>query len=584
MKKIIFKFSSLVLAALVMCAGLCGCFGEGEPPQKLDTPQVVIDGNGVAVWNAVDGAIYYAYVIGDGAEIPTTDCSVQLSENDTLKVKAVSGREGYADSDFSAPQTYHKEEIGAHDHTDVNADGACDRCGESVVAELSFYAVNDLHGKFMDSSTQPGVDEFTTYMKSLYADPIREEILLSSGDMWQGTAESLLNRGKLMTEWMNEVGFVSMTLGNHEFDWGSDVLTPNSELAEFPFLAINVRENGVMPAYCKASVVERGDVKVGIIGAIGDCLSSVSSEFRGGLRFETGSNLTNLVKNEATRLRTEENCDFIVYSIHDGSEDTAPSVTSVTDSDMGWYDSSLSNGFIDLVFEGHTHKQYTLQDEYGVYHMQGSSENRDVSCAELSFNTITGDFTVTPRHIGTGVYANSSLEDDPVVDELYGKYFPERDLYTPIGYTRSTRNSNTILNKVAELYYLKGCETWSEYEIVCGGGYLNARNPYNLYAGDVSYADIATVLPFDNEIVLGSIRGSDLIKFLNKRTSSGVKYTIYTTIETSQVSAGETYYIIVDSYTSTYRTNNITEVKRLGSGIYARDLLADYIRAGNWAK
>ncbi len=551
-----------ITAALLLAFCLGGCGGGGELP-KLATPEVSIADGGVAVWDAVEHAMYYEYIIGSEEPVAISECSLQLEEGDTIRVKAVSGDENFADSDYSPALTYHK--------------------GEYV--DLSIYAVNDLHGKFMDTGTQPGLDEFTTYYKNLVEDPAREEILISSGDMWQGTAESLLNKGQLMTEWMNDIGFSSMTLGNHEFDWGSDVLTPNSELAEFPFLAINVRENGKMPDYCQGStIVERGGLKVGIIGAIGDCLSSISSEFRDGLSFMTESTLTSLVKGEATRLREEEGCDLIVYSIHDGGEDASSGITSVKNSDMGWYDSSLSNGYVDLVFEGHTHKKYTLQDEYGVYHLQGSSENRDLSCADISFNTTTGEFTVTPRHIASGTYANSSLQDDPIVDTLYGKYFPERDLYSPIGSSRTTRNSTAILSKVAELYFEKGVEAWGKnYTIVCGGGFLNARNPYNIYAGNVSYADIATVLPFDNEIVLGSISGTDLVKFLNKRTATSNKYTIYKKIEPAAVSAGETYYIVVDSYTSSYRSNNIKEIARLGKGIYARDLLKEFIAEGGWA-
>lgn len=548
---------------------------------KLATPQVTVGADGVATWAAIANAQYYVYAIDSGAEIMITGRSVQLTENQSIKVKAGSADVKYSDSDFSQPQTYVKTDPPVtHTHTDANEDGTCDGCGESVISELSFYAVNDLHGKFMDTNTQPGLDEFTTYLKNLYSDNKREEILLSSGDMWQGTVESSSNKGQLMTEWMNEAGFVSMTLGNHEYDWGPSVLTPNSKLAEFPFLAINVTYNGHAVDYCQPSTtVEKGGVKIGIIGAIGDCLSSISGEFKTGLSFATGSALTSLVKTEANRLRNEEGCDFIVYSIHDGGESFSSSgINSVTNNDISYYDTALSNGYVDLVFEAHTHQQYILKDEYGVYHLQGASENRYLSCAEVSFNTVTNKYTVTPSHIGTNVYANSSLKDDPVVNELYEKYFPDNDPYATIGNNSSTRNSTTICEKVAELYYEKGVKEWgSQYNIVLGGGYLNARNPYNIYAGGVSYADLFSVLPFDNDIVLGKIQGTYLrSQFLNNE-----RYTKYATVSASSVSNNEYYYIVVDTYTSTYTSNHITEVARI-SGTYARDLLAEFVAAGGW--
>lgn len=549
---------------------------------KLATPQVSIDSNGVAAWGKITNAQYYVYIIDNGAEKTTTQCSVQLTENQSIKVKAASNDAKYTDSAFSQPKTYTKPVVPpvTCTHTDSNSDGICDTCKESVMAELSFLAVNDLHGKFMDTSSQPGVDEFTTYLKNLYKDTTREEVLLSSGDMWQGTVESSTNKGQLMTEWMNDVGFASMTLGNHEFDWGSDVLTPNSELADFPFLAINVKYNNKPVDYCQASTtVEKGGIKIGIIGAIGDCLSSIASESRTGLSFVTGNELTKLVKAEATRLRTQEGCDFIVYSIHDGGDSFSSSgINSVSSSQIStYYDVSLSNGYVDLVFEGHVHKQYILKDEYGVYHLQGASENKYVSCAEVSYNTVTGKYTVAPSHIGTNVYANSSLKDDPIVNTLYKKYFPDSDPYAVIGTTTSTRNSTIICETVAQLYYEKGRELWSTYNVVLGGGYLNARNPYNVYQGNVSYADLFSVMPFNNDIVLGRIKGSDLkSRFLNNSD-----YKKYTTVSASSVVDNEYYYIVIDTYTSTYTKNNITQVKRL-EGIYARDLLADFVSKGGW--
>ena len=465
-----------------------------------------------------------------------------------------------------------------------NNGGSGDSSNNGATVELSFYAVNDLHGKFMDTSGQPGVDEFTTYIKNLYEDTSREEILLSSGDMWQGTVESSSTKGQLMTKWMNEVGFVSMTLGNHEYDWGAGALTPNSENAEFPFLAINIKQDGKAVDYCQPStIVEKSGVKIGIIGAIGDCLSSISGDYTDGLHFSTKSLLTSLVKTEARRLRNEEGCDFIVYSIHDGGTGfNTYGINSVTNRDMPWYDSSLSDGYVDLVFEGHTHQRYILKDEYGVYHLQGGGENRYISCADVSFNTTTSEYVVTPRLIGSDEYASSKLDGDPVVEEIFNEYFPNENPYTDVlGSNASKKYSDDICDQVAKLYFEKGIEVWGkDYDIVLGGGYLKTRSPYDVSVGNVTYADLFSILPFDNEIVLGKISGYNLkSRFLGGNDN----YHIYSNLSASQVLDNEQYYIVVDSYTSTYSYNHITEVARLGGGTYSRDLLADYVREGNWA-
>ena len=599
MKKFLCKISVVIVAVLMLCTAVGCSFLEQltkKPAQtpatnlpKLPAPEVTIDSDGVASWGMVDDAIYYVYVIDGGAEKLTDEYSVQLAENESIAVRAVSGNpQEYDDSDFSETKTYIKTTVppivippDGHTHTDKNGDGKCDDCKESVMAELSFLAVNDLHGKFMDSDSQPGVDEFTTYLKNLYADTKREEILLSSGDMWQGTVESSSNKGQLMTEWMNEVGFVSMTLGNHEYDWGPDVLTPNSKLADFPFLAINVKYNDKPVDYCQAStVVVKGGIKIGIIGAIGDCLSSISGEFRDGLSFATGSALTSLVKAEASKLRNE-GCDFIVYSIHEGGKGFSTSgINSVTNNDVSYYDTALSDGYVDLVFEGHTHQRYILQDEYGVYHLQGGGENSYISSADVSYNTVTKKYTVSPKLIYKTTYASSSLQGDPIVNTLYKKYFPNSDPYESLGTNSTYRSSEVICDKVAQLYYEKGIAEWgNQYNVVLGGGFIKARSPYDLAAGDVSYATLASLMPFDNDIVLGEISGYYLkTKFINTTNSD---YHVYSNISASSVSNNDKYYIIVDTYTSTYTSNNITEVARL-KGIYARDLLADFVSKGGW--
>ena len=257
------------------------------------------------------------------------------------------------------------------DHTDLDDNGLCDGCGMSVIIVLDMFAINDLHGKVFDSASQCGVDEMTTYLKNAYKNE-DHVLILSSGDMWQGSLESNLTKGLIVTEWMNELDFASMTIGNHEFDWGEEYIAANAEVAEFPFLAINIYDSDTdkLADYCTPSViVERGGAKIGIIGAIGDCHSSISGEHSGGFYFKVGNELTELVKNEATRLR-EAGADFIIYSIHDGYGSSKSGVGTITDSKLyDYYHPELSEGYVDIVFEGHTHRSYVLIDDNGVYHL-----------------------------------------------------------------------------------------------------------------------------------------------------------------------------------------------------------------------
>lgn len=468
-------------------------------------------------------------------------------------------------------------------HKDSDNDGICDSCRESVMTTFDVYSINDLHGKIADGADHPGVDELTTYLEQARQTD-DNVILLSAGDMWQGSWESNLTDGILTTEWMNEAGFTAMTLGNHEFDWGEDKIEKNAGFAQFPLLAINIYDrNTDKPVnYCQPSVVVEFDgIQVGIIGAIGDCYSSIAPEKVADVYFKTGQQLTALVKEESQRLRAS-GVDFVVYCLHDGYGESAPAGDFISRGDLApYYDVSLSDGYVDLVFEGHTHQQYALKDIYGVYHLQNRGDNRGgISHVEVSINTVTGDFSVDMRElIRHHVY--SSLEDDPVVDELLEKYAGEITQGTQVlGINREWQDSDELGELVAYLYYRLGHEEWGrDYEVVLGGGLVSVRSPYNLEPGRVTYGQLQTLLPFDNDIVLCSIRGSDLLeRFLN---NDNRKYFIcHDEGLAARIQRNEIYYIVVDTYTSSYAPNRLTVVEKYEPGIYARDLLSEYIQSG----
>ena len=465
------------------------------------------------------------------------------------------------------------------EHLDDNGDEICDHCGIDVTVELDFYAFNDLHGVFNDTATNPGVDELTTFLKNAYADGASYEILLSSGDMWQGSVESSSNKGQLMTQWMNHMGFVSMTLGNHEYDWGSEYIARNAELAEFPFLGINVTDTNVDTPYCQPSVViERGGVKIGIIGAVGDILGDISGEFTPGLSFALRNELTTMVKAEAVRLR-QEGCHFIVYSIHAGYDNSYNGVKDLP-SGLGYYNLALSQGYIDLVFESHTHQSYVIRDKHGVYHLQGGGYNKGLSFANVCYNLVTNTYEVEEVEIlGHEDYADPALADDAIVDTLYAQYITGQDPYTTVlGRNNGLRSSNEIAKTVAQLYLEKGREIWGdEYNVVLGGGFIKTRTPYDLAAGDVTYSQLFSLLPFDNALVLCQVTGQQLReKFLNSSYHCAYDGNLLGSIVDSEI-----YYVVTDTYTSFYKYNMFTEIDRL-ENIYSRDLLAEFISGGGW--
>ena len=452
-------------------------------------------------------------------------------------------------------------------HADSDSDNFCDACNISVTVTVDLYAINDIHGKLLDGTSHPGVDELTSFLKAA-----REEnpntLLLSSGDMWQGASESNLTHGRIMTDWMNSLSFTSMTLGNHEFDWGEEFIEANAELAEFPFLAINIYDRATQERvpYCEPSVtVSFGEATIGIIGAIGDCYSSISGDKVSDIYFKTGEELNSLIRAESERLRAE-GADFIVLSIHDGGADA-----------------SLSKEHVDLVFEGHTHKSYAKADRYSVYHLQGGGDNDGITHAEAVINFAGGESIVkTAEYLPSDKFDDAP--SDPIVSELMEKYRDEvAKADEVLGKNEVFRNGDWLRALVARLYFEEGFEQWGkEYDIVLGGGFISVRAPYNLSSGEVKYSDLQSLFPFDNRLDLCSIKGKDLkSKFINTSNSNYfVYYGEYGQSVRFSIDDNATYYVIVDSYTSSYAPNRLTVVASLADDLFARDLLAEYIKNG----
>lgn len=452
---------------------------------------------------------------------------------------------------------------------------------QATMVSFDIYAINDLHGKFLDTHQQPGLDELSTYLKQS-----ENTILLSTGDMWQGTSESNLTHGFLITDWMNRMDFTAMTLGGHEFDWGEEWVRKNDALAEFPFLGINVysRETDERVDYCQSSLmVDKDGVQIGIIGAIGDCYYSISSQYTEDIYFKTGPQLTELVKAESEKLRSQ-GADFIIYTIHDGYDQTDDEPISVGHQELkSYYDTSLSDGFVDLVFEADSHYWYTLVDEHGVYHLQAGGNNQGIAHARVMIDSANGNsYVLISELVPNSQYAD--LQADPLVEQLKEKYAqqiaPSQKI---LGINGQYRNSRHICQLVADLYCAKGVEKWgAEYDIVLGGGYMSCRSPGYLLTGEVTYSQLYSLLPFDNPIMLCSIKGRDLLsKFLETdHYAYYIKTTAYGEGIQDAIDPNGTYYVVTDSYSAYYSYNNMTVIDVLDETTFARDLLAAYITQG----
>lgn len=97
-----------------------------------------------------------------------------------------------------------------------------------------------------------------------------EVIVVDSGDRVSGNAyvDDATEPGRPIIELMNDIGYDVATLGNHEFDKGSEVLDAMISYADFPIVCANVEAQNGAAAIEPYTIIERCGVEFGFIGIV----------------------------------------------------------------------------------------------------------------------------------------------------------------------------------------------------------------------------------------------------------------------------------------------------------------------------
>src|SRR5438093_3402121 len=118
---------------------------------------------------------------------------------------------------------------------------------------------NDIHGQLLPKNGVGGMAQIATIIRG--ANP---DLVLDAGDLFTGTFLSDEFKGLPTIQAMNRIGYTSGTIGNHEFDYGQDVLRMRLRDARFPVLSANLRTP--ISEIRKYTVVTAKGIRFGIIG------------------------------------------------------------------------------------------------------------------------------------------------------------------------------------------------------------------------------------------------------------------------------------------------------------------------------
>lgn len=346
-------------------------------------------------------------------------------------------------------------------------------------------------------------------------------LLMDAGDVVQGTLYFTLYRGEVEHKVMNALGYDIATLGNHEFDNGSEELAGLLRNDNATWVSTNYDvDNSPLAGLIVPYVVKEYDGKIiGIMGLNLDPKGMISDRNVKGIEY---IDVYEAAEHTAWSLKHNEKADIVIALTHIGYSDD----NHVNDTDL-----AARSKNIDLIIGGHSHtplnpanpnsKPTRIKNALGrdVVLAQNSSMGTAIGKVEIDFDNDTIISSVIP--------VNNRL-DDRVDEELKAMLAPYRhkvDSLMDIKLVKSDAflDKQSIINIFSDIVLERGKRLTNEkvdMAILNNGGIR-----HTLPKGMVSEGHVIMVLPFENTIEVVKIKGDSLAKVMaqmGKRPMNGV--------------------------------------------------------------
>jgi len=215
-------------------------------------------------------------------------------------------------------------------------------------------------------------------------------LVLDAGDVFQGTPYFNFFGGELELKLMSKMGYNASTLGNHEFDNGTEKLSKVLKHANFSFLNSNYTlKNTPLENKIKShEIFNINGIKIGVFGLGIELKGLVEKKLYKGIKY---LNPIEISKDVSDDLKYNHNCDLIICLSHLGfsySKDKNIMCDLIL---------AKQTKNIDLIIGGHTHT--FLDEPVKVKNL----ENKDViinqvGCFGINLGKIDFYFSENNKH------------------------------------------------------------------------------------------------------------------------------------------------------------------------------------------
>jgi len=374
---------------------------------------------------------------------------------------------------------------------------------------VTLLQVNDVY-QFLpvERGTEGGLARVSTLRKRIMKESPNTLFLLA-GDTISPSVESTrmrggqMIRGAQMIDAWNAVGLDYSVFGNHEFDFGPDVLRQRVAESKFKWLGANVidtKTNKIFADTPAFEVRELGGVKVGIFGIVLPETKTTSSP--------------------GPTVEFRESCETakqIVPRIRAAGAKTVVALTHLSLAE----DKALARCApgIDLIIGGHEHT--LLQSSAaGVPIFKMTADAREMGRFDLNIDPKTGavqsiDWQVIP--------VNASVPEDPdfaVVTKKYEDLLQE--LAARVGHTDEPLDVRSAVNRTEETniadFVADSFRKAAGADVaLINGGSLRADTVIS--KGEITLREVLSILPFNNDLAKIEVTGAMLLQALEHGVS-----------------------------------------------------------------
>jgi 2',3'-cyclic-nucleotide 2'-phosphodiesterase/3'-nucleotidase len=392
-------------------------------------------------------------------------------------------------------------------------------------ARVTILATTDLHGRVFPinyGTNQPSADGLARVATLVRA--ARKEapdlLLVDCGDTIQGTPlayyHNRINNEPVdpMMLAMNALGYTSMTLGNHEYNFGLPVLHKARGEARFPWLSANTLRSGTdEPAFTPYVVREVAGVRVGILGLTTPAIPSWENpaHFAGLAFIDPVASARRWVE----VLRTQERVDVVVAAVHFGINQNLAD-GRVPPGEMPNENPALPLAQtvpgIDLMFLAHTHTNIAGLSVNGVLISQAGRWGDRLARADVFLERPdrSSRWRILAK-ASTTLPISLTTTPDPEILDLVRPYHEATQtwLSQPVGRSAialSSREARLRDSAIIDLIHRVQLDSGKADISFAAAFTLDATLP----AGDVTVRDLAGLYIYENTLVVIELTGAEV--------------------------------------------------------------------------